>query len=244
MPDDDTCGAERFALKGAILIMFHRRFRLLSVTLFALLLTVVAVHADTYSTTETYTTAAPYWSTSQLFPLFYDPGYSLTSITASLDASMTGEAAFSDGGHGYAEVFFDVTSLVSTTDPGPAGDAAGAGLNPTGPLEWDANYPYDSYDTGVISASQTVSWTSTDAGDLTFFTGSAPGQTVAIPVSAEDNSYAYLFSGASGYAHTISDSASVTLTYDYTKNATPEPATLGLFSLGLGMLGLLRRRRR
>ena len=93
--------------------------------------------------------------------------------------------------------------------------------------------------TGLQSSTDSVSFTSFNGADFALFSG--PGSIIlnlgAVGASAGN--------GAGNLSTKFQTSArgDAKVTYNYTSNAVPEPATLGIMGLGLGALGLVRRRR-
>jgi hypothetical protein len=94
--------------------------------------------------------------------------------------------------------------------------------------------------TGSDSATQT--WTS--AGDLAFFTQTAPGDTFSVDVSAEDKMLIETTGGGWGVPQAVFGQVNGTATVRYHFEAiVPEPSSIALLLLGVCPAVLLRRRR-
>lgn len=95
--------------------------------------------------------------------------------------------------------------------------------------------------TGVQTNTNSASFTSISAGDLALFSSAIPGF-INLNLKALGASSAV---GSGNLITQFSTQASGLgkVTYNYTANAVPEPASLGIMGLGLGVLGLTRRRR-
>lgn len=102
--------------------------------------------------------------------------------------------------------------------------------------------PYQTYDTGVQNKS---GGPSTYTNNLAATFGPFLNQDIYVPVLGyvvwdTGSTGSYLGDATSPYTY------SLTITYDYTPAPTasvPEPGALGLVAVGLGMVGLIRRRR-
>jgi hypothetical protein len=234
--------------------MSDRRLRFLSWALFLALLAAASVRADTFTYTGTFSFPSPpgpETDLSQLFPLFYDPGYALTGVALTVDGSMTGHGSITSGAGGGAGAM-DIYAAFYVFDPRVT-TSLGSGVEAFGAASWSNVYgsstagTYDSGPQTATTAGHTLPWSSSQPDDLANFVGTAAGQSYSQYVAVMDDSSVYtvplLPGSVTGFAQVDSATADVTLTYTYGPAPVPEPATLSLFGLGLGLLGFLRRRR-
>ena len=226
-----------------------------SVTIKVVLLAIMSavslsVNAATISFTDTVALQNTNWADTLTVDKFDGTLGTLTSIQFTLEATVEGNASFENLDSASATISMDLSSQISLNRP--SGGNLIVDITPVA----NQTETVSAYD-GTIDFAGTsgnaflgLSETATDMAssssvtDLALFTAAFMGETISLDVSALGMSTG---SGAGNlvtqFATQAGAALEITYTFDANTNPVPEPTTYALFALGLGALGIHRRRK-
>lgn len=210
-----------------------------------------SAQAGTISVTKSIALASTPWENALSFSKFDTGLGTLTSIIFSLSGTLKGSAKAENTGTTAADVTLGLGSLITLKRPDDTALVIASPLfNHTYHLAaFDQDQDEDpdflgasSVATGTQTVSVTNLFTDTSGADFALFSSATPGL-IHLNMKAAANSST---SGTGNLATSFKTKASgsATVTYNYVDaGVVPEPATFAIMGLGLGILGLTRRRR-